>query len=44
MQSVCFCKEKPFADRACSFIIEANFDEVLGSTSAALLGPVIDPP
>ena len=44
MQSVCFCKEKPFADRAHFFIIVVNFDEVLGSISAALLSPVIDPP
>ena len=44
MQSVCFYKEKPFADRAYSFIIEVYFDEVLGSISAALLSPVIDPP
>ena len=45
MQSVWSCKEKkPFADRACSFIIEANFDEVLGSISAVVRSPVIDLP
>ena len=44
MQFASFSKEKTLADRACSFIIEANFDEVLGSISAALLCPVIDPP
>ena len=45
MQSVWSCKEKkPFADRACSFIIEANFDEASGSISAVVLSPVIDLP
>ena len=45
MQSVCSCKEKPFADRACSLWRRIFlFDEVLGSISAALLSPVIDSP
>ena len=45
MQSVFSCKKIPLADRACSLLRRIFlFVVVLGSISAALLSPVIDPP